>query len=163
MRELTKYRHHEPRRGLSRAVGHLYDALRSPRGVKKIACIIDKVKDATYIVATIRWCENCKAIHAATATGFSVHPRGWLVTSYHVLDRSTGDAVVVMSSNGDIFPVKAVLAADPKSDVVLFELDVKQPRAMTSFPFLKIGRNPRIGEEILTVSHPQGLFYTASR
>lgn len=91
----------------------------------------------------------------AFATGWILSPDGLVVTNHHVLARESGEKIGVMTSGGDVFAAKEVLAADPDGDAAVFRVD-PEGRALQ---FLLLGRAAEPGDEVGIISHPRGRFF----
>ena len=112
--------------------------------------------DAVVVIGTLYRCDKCSEWHLGISTGFMISAEGACVTSYHVVDRPETETLVAMTASGEIYPVREVLAADPKHDVAVLRL------AGRGFSALPLGRDPLPGERVRVLSHPDGRFYSLS-
>jgi len=90
-------------------------------------------------------------------TGFFINKEGHLVTNYHVLSRIT--RAEVKTSDGATYPLKMILAEDPRADIVIALADLpKEPPH-----FLQFTREiPEVGEDVVVVGSPLGLELTVT-
>jgi S1-C subfamily serine protease len=87
--------------------------------------------------------------HPAFATGFVIHKDGLIVSNAHVLEAFRDmKAVGVMTSDGRVFPIKAVLAADKLNDVAVLRIDAHGLAA------LPVAKSVPVGATIYCLSHP---------
>jgi serine protease Do len=86
---------------------------------------------------------------ASFATGFVVHQDGIIATNAHVFEAFAGmSALGVMTDDGRVFPVRAVLAADRPTDVALMKIDA------TDLVPLPITEGAPVGATVYCISHP---------
>jgi serine protease Do len=114
-------------------------------------------KPSTLIVARLYKCEHCTNWHSGSATGFPLTKDGIFVTNYHVLEQIDGKTLAVMDTEGNIYPVTQILAADKESDVAI----VRAKGA--KFRPLPLGEPAKIGSNVHVISHPDGMFYYYSK
>ncbi len=92
----------------------------------------------------------------ATGSGFAVKP-GLVVTNYHVLENATQVEVVLSSGRS---AAAVLVGTAPGYDIALlrvpFSEDELPPAALGS------SRHVRVGQKVLTVSHPLGLKHAVS-
>lgn len=93
----------------------------------------------------------------AASTCFVVAPEA-VATNAHVIKMKGGNllGLAVMTRDGEVFPVKRVLARDELSDVAI--LDVP---GLTALP-LRLEPRSFVGERVAVISHPNGRFYRLS-
>jgi serine protease Do len=91
----------------------------------------------------------------AGCTGFALAEGGVIVTNYHVIDSPEAEAIVVMTRDGTVAPVTAVLAADKLADVAIIRAAGLAP---TPIP-LALGRPP-VGAPVWGITHPDHNFYS---
>jgi serine protease Do len=90
-------------------------------------------------------------------SGFFISPKGHLVTSYHVLSRAA--RAEIKTHDGQRYPIKMVLAADPRTDLI------KVTVALPADPpaYLPISsKRPMVGERVVVIGSPLGLDQTVS-
>ncbi len=112
------------------------------------------VKAANGAIVTIVLANDDKPI--AQGTGFIVNPDGVIVTNYHVI--KTGNVAVVKFSDGAVFAVDGVLAADKDRDLAVIKIHGR------TFHTLVLGNSNQIqvGEEVVAIGNPLGFELTVS-
>lgn len=114
------------------------------------------VCDATVMVHTGYKCDRCANWHGGVATGFVIHPDGWIITAAHVV---TGEhrehSGSIMLHDEKVYPIVAVAAIDEARDVAIIRIEA---RGLSALPLA--GSDPEPGEPIAVVGHPQTHFYT---
>lgn len=126
--------------------------------------LFQEAKPGVLVVATIYRCEHCPNNHIRAASGFVIAEGGIAVTNYHLFkgDATNADtdlAVVVMDVQGNVYPVKEVLAADFNGDVAVFRFD---PMGRQLYP-LALGADLNPGDDVNIISHPHNMFYSFTR
>ena len=92
-----------------------------------------------------------------TAGAFVIDETGICVTSHHVAKERNSRGLVAMTRNGQVFPVKSVLATDQVNDLIIIQLDL--PPSL-HLPALTLATAPApVGSPIGVISHPNGQFY----
>jgi S1-C subfamily serine protease len=64
-------------------------------------------------------------------------------------------AYFAMDHEGNVFPIKKVVAANKDNDLAVFKLE--SPKPLKS---LQLGTNNAVGEQVHLISHPDKMFYT---
>ncbi len=83
------------------------------------------------------------------ASGFVIHKDGVIVSNAHVVEAFRDmKAVGVMTSDGRVFPVKAVLAADRLNDAAVLKIEA------TDLTPLPLARSVPVGATVYCLSHP---------
>jgi serine protease Do len=83
-------------------------------------------------------------------SGFFISADGYLVTNYHVIDKSS--EVEVLMDDGRTFPAK-IVGTDPKTDLALLKVEQGGP-----FKYVELAPEaPRVGDWVLAVGNPFGL------
>ena len=113
--------------------------------------LYEQAKQSVLVVSAIYKCDRCNNWHAGCATGFVISPSGAVVTNYHVVEKPDNSALVAMTADGKVLPVKRVLAANKADDLAILELDV-QDQVLTPLPVAR-SRAP-IGSNVSVISHP---------
>jgi len=116
--------------------------------------IFNEKKDAVVIVGKLYKCGKCTKPHATTASGFFANDSGIVVTNYHVVNNEQTFAMGVMTYDGEVLPVKKVLAANKVDDVAVIQVENK-----TKTPFLEIQPKVNVGIKVWVISHPSKRFY----
>ena len=121
------------------------------------AQIYDQCSPSVLVFSGLYKCGKCANWHAAPASGFVITEDGIAVTNHHVLDKSNNETYVAMTLDGEIYPVKEVLAASKKDDVAIVQLDL--PQGVKLKP-LAVAADAPVGSPITLISHPDRRFYT---
>lgn len=116
----------------------------------------EKLRSSVVVVAGIYKCGRCDNWHAAPASGFIVSEDGAIMTSYHVVNDTAQKTFVVMTSDGEVYPVTRVLAASKDNDLALLKIEAQGLLPLT------LGPVPAIGESIGVLSHPATHFFLYS-
>lgn len=86
---------------------------------------------------------------AVFASGFVIHQDGLIVSNAHVLEAFREmRALGAMTSEGRVFPIKAVLAADKLNDVAVLKVEAQD---LTPLPLAK---SVPVGATVYCLSHP---------
>lgn len=111
--------------------------------------IYAKARPSVVVVGATTWCSAHRDWHTSCATGFVVHADGAIVTNHHVVTAFREmSAAGVMTEDGRVFPIQAVLAADAEDDVAVLKIDAA---GLTPLPLAS--RAP-VGANIYCLSHP---------
>jgi len=86
------------------------------------------------------------------ASGFAITADGVIATNHHVAAGATGEAMGVLTSDGQFYPVVEVLAANKAHDVALLRIDAK------GLAFLPLRDDAPAGTPIRCYSHPANSF-----
>jgi serine protease Do len=116
--------------------------------------LFSHAKDSVVVVSSIFKCDKCNDWHATTATGFVISSSGAIATNYHVMDNPDKETVVVMTADGQVFPVKRVLAASRADDLAIIQVD-----AQGLVPLPIAAEAEPVGSHIGVISHPSQRFY----
>ncbi len=123
-----------------------------------------RAKPGVVVVGGIFKCTKCQRWHVQCASGFVVRPNGLILTNMHVVDSLKKlDAMGVMTDDGRVFPVKAVLAANRLNDLALLKVDAENLQP------LPVADDVSTGAAVYCVSHPilasgkTNCFYTFSQ
>jgi S1-C subfamily serine protease/thiol-disulfide isomerase/thioredoxin len=126
--------------------------------------IYARSKSGVVVVGGIFKCSKCEHWHAQCASGFVIRRDGLIVTNLHVLEGCKKlDALGIMTDNGRVFPIKAVLASSRLNDLALLKVDTE-----TLSP-LPLSLDVAVGATVFCLSHPSlpggkgNAFYTFSR
>jgi serine protease Do len=111
--------------------------------------IYSKARASVVIIGAIPKPEHPHRSRPAFACGFIVHKDGAIVTNAHVIETFRNmKAIGVMTSNGRVFPIKAVLAADQLNDVAVLQIE-----ANDLIP-LSFAKSVPVGATVYCLSHP---------
>ncbi len=95
---------------------------------------------------------------ASQASGFVISADGLALTNYHVMrNGGAADIVVATTLSGRVVRVREILAANEADDIALIQLDGD------GFHPLPIAKSPRVGSDLVTISHPRGAFFTMTK
>lgn len=118
--------------------------------------LAEEMERAVVVVGRFYKCKRCAQIHHDTATGFFLTESGALATCLHMLGEENGMGLAVMTRDGRICPVCAVLAADPANDVAILQVEG------SGFSVLPVAGEAPLGSAVSVLSHPAFHFYTLS-
>jgi serine protease Do len=119
--------------------------------------LYDAVVPAVVAVGSVFKCGRCNDWHVGQmASGWILSPDGLIVTNHHVLERADGNRYGVMTSDGAVYGVREVVAADVVGDAAVIRIDTRG-RAL---PFLRLGPRAACGSPVTVISHPKGRFYS---
>ena len=90
-------------------------------------------------------------------SGVFIDPEGHLITNLHVI--SGVSRAEVRLPRGEVYPLTAMVAVDPKADLV--KLAVNLPRGALHFLTVS-GARPQAGEHVVVLGSPLGLEQTVS-
>ena len=107
-------------------------------------------------IGSIFQCEKCEEWHhGGAASGWIASPDGLIVTNAHLFENGKDDPLAVMTLDGEIFPVKEIVAADVAKDIAIIQID---PGSKT-LRALPLANSAEPGDEVHVISHPQGQYY----
>ncbi len=111
--------------------------------------IYARTRESVVIVGGISPCAGRPHWHGTFATGFVARKDGVILTNAHVIDAfAETTAIGIMTNDGRVFPVTAVLAADLENDVAAIKVDAD------NLAPLPIAANVPVGATIYCLSHP---------
>ncbi|MBE3070201.1 MAG: trypsin-like peptidase domain-containing protein [Planctomycetes bacterium] len=113
-----------------------------------------RAKASVLVLGRLYVCPKCKKRHVTTATGFAISESGAVVTNYHVVNEPASLALVAMTADGRVLPVREVLAANKADDVAILQLDGGGVRPLALAP------DAPVGAAVWVLSHPERRFYT---
>ena len=119
--------------------------------------LYDAVVPAVVAVGSVFKCGKCNDWHVGQmASGWILSPDGLVVTNHHVLERADGNRYGVMTSDGAVYGVQKVVAADVVGDAAVIRIDTRG----RSLPFLRLGPRAACGAPVTVISHPKGRFFS---
>jgi len=88
-------------------------------------------------------------------TGFIIHPRGYVITNTHVIDKALE---IIINLDQVNYPAR-VIAQDQTADLALLKIDANRP-----LPTVALGRSDdlMIGETVLAIGNPFGYQHTVT-
>jgi S1-C subfamily serine protease len=123
--------------------------LPDPGRILDAQTIYTRARAGVVIVGAVPKAEKGQPSQPVFATGFVIHKDGVIVSNAHVLEAFRDmKAVGVMTSDGRVFPIKAVLAADRLNDVAMLKVEA------TDLTPLPLARSVRVGATVYCLSHP---------
>ena len=119
------------------------------------AALYERARESVVVISAIYKCDRCDNWHASCASGFVISSSGAIVTNYHVVDQAEKSGLVAMTFDGQVLPVKRVLAANEGDDVAILEVEGKDLKP------LPIAKGPApVATPVAVVSHPDQRFFT---
>ena len=119
--------------------------------------ICDRLRESTVAVGTFYKCPDCGNWHFSSSTGFIAGEGGIVCTCCHVVTEEDEDIkegyLVAADSDGHVFPILGVLAADTDADTCLLRIPD------TGLKPLPLRPGARAGEPVYCLSHPGGYFF----
>jgi len=128
-------------------------------GALEPADLYARARRGIVVVAGLYLCRTCTRWHATVASGFVLTRNGVIVTNCHVLKSEEPQTFVAMTSDGEILPVREVLAANEADDLVLLQLAGPPGEALTPLPLAAGEPAAPVGTRISVISHPERHFY----
>lgn len=119
-----------------------------------------KAKAGVLVVAGIYKCTSCSNWHASCAGGFVLTADGKVATNYHVIDQPAMKTFLAMGSDGQVYEIESVLAANKQTDVAIVQLKLAAGKRLTPLP-LRGQIEP--GETVHVLSHPDNRFYMLTK
>ena len=95
-------------------------------------------------------------VRHSLGSGVIIHPSGYILTNYHVIDRAT---VIHVSLSSDEQYTARLVAGDAVNDLALLKVDPKQP--LHAVEFAK-DDDLMLGETVITLGNPFGLAHTVT-
>ena len=127
-------------------------------GGKKVSAaeLVAQSRSGVLVVAQSYLCGKCDKRHLSAASGVMLTADGAFATSYHVVNQKTNDVMLIMTGDGRIAPVTAVLAARRDADVAILQAEG------TGFTPLPLSTNAPAGMPVRVISNPDNNFFTLS-
>ena len=117
--------------------------------------IYRRAANSVVMIGTLYKCGRCEKWHSGFSTGFVIRSDGIVVTNYHVIEKASGvETLGVMTHDGGVYPVSAVLAADENQDLAVLKVAGKGLAA------LAVKADAPVGSGVYVLGHPDGQFYT---
>ena len=112
---------------------------------------------AVVVIGSVEHCKECDKFHmGAVSSGWVIDPRGFIATNYHVLEDKEAGEIGAMDLEGNVYPVRKVVAADRAGDAAIFEVDTGGAKLRA----LPLAGSAATGERVRVVGHPDGRFYS---
>ena len=119
--------------------------------------IFDKYRDSVLLLGRSYKCKKCPNWHTTIASGFIISEDGVAVTNYHVMDKSRGDTLTVMTYGKKVYAISEVLAADKDADIAIIRITGK------SFQPIPIASKSAPGTAVTSITNPDGNFFSISQ
>lgn len=122
---------------------------------EKMSAEISKLKSSTNnLIRDVKSSHNPKAVIKPVkfgGTGFAISSNGYILTSYHVIEKS--DTVYVQNNKGDLYKVN-ITYKDPINDIAILKI-IDKKFSLGTLPYtLKKGRIG-MGESVYTLGYPK--------
>ena len=127
---------------------------RKPKAKMSPVNIYRQHRRSVVVLGSLYRCPKCTKWHCSAASGFLLTASGVMVTSYHVVDNPTRDAMGAMTHDGKVYLVKEVLAAHKSDDIAVLQLQG------SGFAPLALSPGSPVGSPVWVISHPVKRFYT---
>ena len=122
--------------------------------------LYQRVMPAVVVIGSIYKCDSCNDWHlGGMASGWILSDNGLVVTNHHVFTEAANHYFGVMTSDGNVFAVRSILASNRDGDAAIAQLDTRG----VVLPFLRLGRPAACGDAVVVISHPAGRFYSLTR
>lgn len=118
------------------------------------ADLVARCREAVVVVARLTRLGESNAWVALPATGFFISSSGAFVTSSHVIHNPDYEGMVVLTGDGRVLPVRALLADDEACDVAILKAEGGPVSA------LPLEALADAGSRVAVMSHPVGRFFT---
>jgi S1-C subfamily serine protease len=119
--------------------------------------IYTEARKSVVVIGGMYKCGKCSRLHAKTASGFVITTTGAIVTNYHVVDDSTKKTLLVMTADGDVFPVNRVLAASCADDLAILKIDARE---LAPLQVATSAEAAPVAAPIGIISHPAHHFFS---
>ena len=122
--------------------------------------LYQRVLPAVVVIGSIYKCDNCSRWHlGGMASGWLLSDHGLVVTNHHVFTEEENHYFGAMTSDGNVFAIRTILASDRDGDAAIAQLDTRG----VVLPFLRLGQTAACGDPVVVISHPAGRFYSLTR
>ena len=122
--------------------------------------LYQRVMPAVVVIGSIYKCDNCSRWHlGGMASGWLLSDHGLVVTNHHVFTEEADHYFGAMTSDGNVFAIRTILASDRDGDAAIAQLDTRG----VVLPFLRLGQAAACGDPVVVISHPAGRFYSLTR
>lgn len=118
------------------------------------AALYERARKSVLVIGNMYKCGKCEKWHVGQSSGFVISADGLAVTNHHVVDRADNATLVAMTADGQVYPVKEVVAASKADDLAILRLDA------TNLVPLPIASSVAPGQNVRVISHPDGFLYT---
>lgn len=116
-----------------------------------------EIARAVVVIGSIEHCKDCGKFHmGVVSSGWIIDPRGLIATNYHVMEDEKAGELGVMGLDGNVYPVRGVVAADRAGDAAIIEVDARG----AGLRALPLAGSVKTGERVRVLGHPDGRFYS---
>lgn len=141
---------------IDRKIDHKVPLLPLETAASDAKSLYEKCAPGVVAIGTVYQCRKCDKWHQdGFSTGWIASPDGLVVTNAHLFEGTTDDGIGVMTQDGEVFPVKEILAADRDSDIAILQIDTGSKKLRP----LPLAESASPGDEVFVISHPQGRLY----
>jgi hypothetical protein len=123
--------------------------------------LCEHLRASTLTVGTYYKCPDCPLWHYNGSAAFVVRADGVICTCCHVVlsqdDGIKESYLVAADSEGHVYPVRSVAAADTEADTCFLKIDA------TGLKPLPLRTGVRAGERVYCLSHPGGYYFMFSQ
>jgi serine protease Do len=157
-RPVTTMTGREARESLAASAGKKVTVVRAD-GSGPAPSMNQRARENVVVVGSVGKCGACDDWHLnGVGTGWMISADGVVATSYHVLEDDDEALFGIMTSDGQVWPVREVLAADADGDAVLVRGDFPEGARRG----LDLAATVEDGAPVRVLSHPDGRFYSWS-
>ena len=121
-----------------------------------VAELAARSRAGVLVIGDLYKCRKCPRWHVGVSSGFVLNEAGVCATCYHVVSVRDSPTLIAMTGDGRIAPVRAVLAANPHTDVAILQLDG------AGYSPLPLDSDAAVGSPVRVLSHPDDHFFTLS-
>ena len=122
--------------------------------------LYQRVVPAVVVIGSIYKCDSCSKWHlGGMASGWLLSDHGLVVTNHHVFTEEANHYFGAMTSDGNVYAIRTILASDRDGDAAIAQLDTRD----VVLPFLRLGQAAACGDPVVVISHPAGRFYSLTR
>ena len=122
--------------------------------------LYQRAMPAVVVIGSIYKCDSCSKWHlGGMASGWLLSDHGLVVTNHHVFTEEANHYFGAMTSDGNVFAIRTILASNRDGDAAIAQLDTRG----VVLPFLRLGQTAACGDPVVVISHPAGRFYSLTR
>ena len=122
--------------------------------------LYQRAMPAVVVIGSIYKCDSCSKWHlGGMASGWLLSDHGLVVTNHHVFTEEANHYFGAMTSDGNVYAIRTILASDRDGDAAIAQLDTRD----VVLPFLRLGQAAACGDPVVVISHPAGRFYSLTR
>jgi tetratricopeptide (TPR) repeat protein len=122
-------------------------------GEENLPALIKRIEPSVVVILTY----DREGRLQGQGSGFFISKEGDVITNYHVLQEAS--RATIRSWDGNMYPVKKVVAEDREADLVRVSVDLGKGAVTPIFVSTSL---PQVGERIIVIGTPLGLEKTVS-